>query len=124
MTKSMGPPPPRNPSEAEPSVSESADTTKLLPPPPLPPNTSESEPESESYENHQGPGLNPHQTDPSENSSQLFNPTTSDNVEKKGEYSKNNAEVPYTIPEWSGPPCHHFYLEVLKDGAIVDQFDV
>ncbi|XP_075481022.1 uncharacterized protein LOC142521744 [Primulina tabacum] len=133
MTKSMGPPPPRNPStavaEAEPSVSESTDTTELLSPPPLPPNTSESEPESESYENHQGPQINPHQTDPSENSTQLFNPAdsdsiTSDNVEKKGEHSKNDAAVPYTIPEWSETPCHHFYLEVLKDGAIVNQFDV
>ncbi|XP_073152875.1 uncharacterized protein [Henckelia pumila] len=126
MTTSMGPPPPRIPStsaaEAEPSASESTDSTKLLPPPP---STSESEPESESYENHQEPP----ETDPSENSTQLFIPTdvdnsTSDNVEKKGEHSKNNAAVPYTIPEWSGPPCHHFYLEVLKDGAIVNQFDV
>ncbi|KAB1211403.1 Kanadaptin [Morella rubra] len=32
--------------------------------------------------------------------------------------------VPYTIPPWSGAPCHQFYLEVLKDGSIVDQFDV
>lgn len=32
--------------------------------------------------------------------------------------------MPYKIPEWSGPPCHKFYLEVLKDGSIVDQYDV
>ncbi|KAJ6396293.1 hypothetical protein OIU77_021342 [Salix suchowensis] len=32
--------------------------------------------------------------------------------------------VPYTIPEWSGPPCHKFSLEILKDGSIIDQFEV
>ncbi|TKY65011.1 Kanadaptin protein [Spatholobus suberectus] len=33
-------------------------------------------------------------------------------------------EVPYKIPPWSAAPCHQFYLEVLKDGSIVDKFDV
>lgn len=37
---------------------------------------------------------------------------------------KQSSSVPYKIPEWSGPPCHKFYLEVLKDGSIVDQYDV
>lgn len=32
--------------------------------------------------------------------------------------------VPYTIPPWSQPPCHNYFLEVLKDGSIIDQFDV
>ncbi|BAT83190.1 hypothetical protein VIGAN_04030400 [Vigna angularis var. angularis] len=34
------------------------------------------------------------------------------------------AEVPYKIPPWSAAPCHQFYLEVLKDGSIIDKFDV
>ncbi|KAK2663201.1 hypothetical protein Ddye_001775 [Dipteronia dyeriana] len=34
------------------------------------------------------------------------------------------SSVPYTIPEWSGIPCHRFYFEVLKDGSIMDKFDV
>ncbi|XP_077237660.1 SMAD/FHA domain-containing protein [Tasmannia lanceolata] len=33
-------------------------------------------------------------------------------------------EVPYSIPPWSEPPSHPFSLEVLKDGTIIDQFDV
>ncbi|KAF6169101.1 hypothetical protein GIB67_038598 [Kingdonia uniflora] len=33
-------------------------------------------------------------------------------------------KVPYTIPQWSEAPCHPFYLEVLKDGAIIDQLHV
>lgn len=32
--------------------------------------------------------------------------------------------VPYKIPPWSASPCHQFYLEVLKDGSIIDKFDV
>ncbi|KAF8723741.1 hypothetical protein HU200_021713 [Digitaria exilis] len=32
--------------------------------------------------------------------------------------------APYVIPEWSAAPDHPFFLEVLKDGAIVDQLDV
>ncbi|KAI7752201.1 hypothetical protein M8C21_022176, partial [Ambrosia artemisiifolia] len=32
--------------------------------------------------------------------------------------------VPYTIPTWSEPPCHNYFLEVLKDGSIIDQLDV
>ena len=26
--------------------------------------------------------------------------------------------------KWSAAPCHRFYLEVLKDGSIIDQFQV
>ncbi|KAK0584085.1 hypothetical protein LWI29_007387 [Acer saccharum] len=37
---------------------------------------------------------------------------------------QEQSSVPYTIPEWSGIPCHRFYFEVLKDGSIMDQFDV
>ncbi|KAK1297773.1 hypothetical protein QJS10_CPB15g01098 [Acorus calamus] len=32
--------------------------------------------------------------------------------------------VPYNIPPWSEPPQHPFLLEVLKDGAIIEQFDL
>ncbi|CAN1244359.1 SLC4A1AP [Linum perenne] len=32
-------------------------------------------------------------------------------------------ELPHET-EWSGPPCHKFNLEILKDGSIIDQFDV
>ncbi|KAI3991827.1 hypothetical protein MKX01_038225 [Papaver californicum] len=35
-----------------------------------------------------------------------------------------NVAVPYTIPPWSAPPRHPFFIEVLKDGSIIDQFDV
>jgi hypothetical protein len=32
--------------------------------------------------------------------------------------------APYAIPEWSAAPGHPFFLEVLKDGTIVDKLDV
>lgn len=40
------------------------------------------------------------------------------------EKKRENLAVPYTIPEWSGAPCHRYTIEVLKEGSIVDQFDV
>jgi len=32
--------------------------------------------------------------------------------------------VPYTIPPWSEPPCHRYFLQLLKDGSVIDQFHV
>lgn len=32
--------------------------------------------------------------------------------------------VPYSIPTWSEPPGQPFFLEVLKDGVIIEQLDV
>ncbi|KAF5190618.1 SMAD/FHA domain-containing protein [Thalictrum thalictroides] len=32
--------------------------------------------------------------------------------------------IPYSIPPWSEAPCHPFSLEVLKDGSIIDEFEV
>ncbi|XP_066378158.1 uncharacterized protein [Miscanthus floridulus] len=37
---------------------------------------------------------------------------------------QQRARAPYSIPEWSTAPSHPFFLEVLKDGTIVDQLDV
>ncbi|CAN4082748.1 unnamed protein product [Withania somnifera] len=47
-----------------------------------------------------------------------------DTNEDKKQDQRSAASVPYTIPTWSGRPCHQFYLEVLKDGSIIDKFDV
>lgn len=43
---------------------------------------------------------------------------------KKASAYSNTPSVPYTTPAWSGPPRHPFFLEVLKDGAIIDQFNI
>lgn len=40
-------------------------------------------------------------------------------------HQKNqSAGAPYSIPSWSEPPSHSFFLEVLKDGSIIDRLDV
>ncbi|KAL3629489.1 hypothetical protein CASFOL_026711 [Castilleja foliolosa] len=140
MTATMGPPPPKNPAAtdeaaAEPSTSVSAKETATDPPLSENPNLSEPEPEPEpesepSENHHQEPELNSNPSDVTENHAQSSNSTdnsTNDaaaDAEKKLERRNRNAAVPYEIPPWSGPPGHHFSFEVLKDGAIVDQFDV
>ncbi|KAI3452165.1 hypothetical protein Pfo_008830 [Paulownia fortunei] len=132
MTTTMGPPPPKNTTTtAEASTSESTKATAMDPPLPGNPNPSEPEREAESSENQQqGPESNPPRSDTSENPTQLSNSTDNSNngatadVEKKQEQPNSNSAVPYTIPAWSGPPGHQFFLEILKDGAIINQFDV
>jgi len=42
---------------------------------------------------------------------------------RRSRQSQNSA-VPYTIPEWSEAPSQPFFLEVLKDGSIIDQLDM
>ncbi|KAK4417548.1 Kanadaptin [Sesamum alatum] len=128
----MGPPPPKDPTgEPSTSTSETTKATAMAPPPPRNPKSSEPGHEPDSSENIQNePELNPPHTDTSENSNRLPDSTnsstngTSADAEKKQEQRSNNAAVPYTIPPWSAAPGHQFVLEVLKDGAIVDQFDV
>ncbi|KAK6129112.1 hypothetical protein DH2020_037148 [Rehmannia glutinosa] len=139
MTTGMGSPPPKDSTttapapapDAEPSTSESTEATSIDPPPPRDPSPCEPEREPESSGNHQQePELNPPPSDTSENPTQLSNSTDKSNngapadVEKKQELRNSNAAVPYTIPAWSGAPGHRFFLEVIKDGAIVNQFDV
>lgn len=98
MKSPMGPPPAKIP---EPSV----------------PNTLETQ--NNTHEQSQS-NLNPIQVteavkESAENS--INEPTQRDKPQK-------SFEVPYTIPPWSCRPRHHFSLEVLKDGLIIDQFDV
>lgn len=121
---SMGPPPPKTAGAASPT-SESTSGSAMGPPPPRNPNP---EPDclSEPPENHHKESeLNlPDAADISTNSTDKSDNAASADVEKKLEQRSNNTAVPYTVPAWSGPPVHNFSLEVLKDGAIISQFDV
>ncbi|WRX11955.1 hypothetical protein QQP08_004442 [Theobroma cacao] len=38
--------------------------------------------------------------------------------------SSKHSSVPYAIPQWSEPPSHHFFLEVLEEGCVIDQLKV
>ncbi|KAG2307503.1 hypothetical protein Bca4012_083476 [Brassica carinata] len=109
----MNPPPPRNPTgdhESEPNTKSASqreassaptEVSSMKPPPPRNPNLD----------------ANPVLSEDSKEAAD------SKNQPRARSAAKQNP-VPYTIPEWSGPPCHRFQLEVLKEGAIVDHLDV
>ncbi|XP_059644876.1 uncharacterized protein LOC132286542 [Cornus florida] len=135
MTTGMGPPPPRNPNSStmsneipsaevqtktldEPSTSEPA-KTPMGPPPPQNPNTPKPDPLESLHDAHQ----DQHPICPENGSEPIVDSTDKHSVENEKEQLPN-AAVPYTIPPWSEPPCHHYFLEVLKDGSIIDQFNV
>ncbi|XP_019195353.1 PREDICTED: kanadaptin [Ipomoea nil] len=132
MTSAMGPPPPRNstPAEEPSAVSKDlvSDSTKAQMPPPSEnprlsiPESSQSNLEESELRNTDAP-----QNDPSDGNSVASSSSASESngseAEKKQE-RRSKAEVPYTIPTWSEPPCHKYYIEILKDGSIIDQFDV
>lgn len=124
MTSSMGPPPSRNTAGAvePPAVSEGSASDSTL---------SERCPSSEN--------LNPNiekselrNTDTSQNdsgdespvSSSSSKPHENDGDADKKQEPRSKPEVPYTIPSWSEPPCHSYFLEVLKEGSIIGQLDV
>lgn len=133
----MGPPPPRNPtpttnSDQPPSKEKPTKTvddvkkTPMGPPPsiqPIPPNI---EPE-ESVQPTEPPLPEDDAASAPANSATGEEDNLPETKKKEQKPSSNvggGVAVPYTIPPWSEPPCHNFFLEVLKDGSIIDQFDV
>jgi pSer/pThr/pTyr-binding forkhead associated (FHA) protein len=86
------------------------------PPPPINPNP----PSSDSSETLTDTPQESQQALPPDNSTE---DTIVESAAKK-QAQHPIASVPYTIPQWSQAPCHQFSLEVLKDGSIIDQFDV
>ncbi|KAI3677430.1 hypothetical protein L2E82_51717 [Cichorium intybus] len=137
MTTDMGPPPPRNPtptttSDQPPSKEILTNTvpdvkkTLMGPPPPIPSIPSNTEPEKAVQ-----PKEPPLPEDTAAAAAVDSTTVEEDNLpetKKKEQKPSSNVgggvAVPYTIPPWSEPPCHNFFLEVLKDGSIIDQFDV
>lgn len=115
MTTAMGPPPTpsTNPaSDALPADETSSPVIKAQMGPPPPKNPS---PPPQSQNSDQP------ESDSSEEAAENNAKETSS---KQHQSQGGGFAVPYTIPPWSGAPCHQFQLEVLKDGAIVDQFNV
>ncbi|KAF7824972.1 kanadaptin [Senna tora] len=102
MTNAMGPPPPKNPNlPSNPEPDSTPSNTDVA----------EGQPQSETP------------AQPAENNPESSSP---DDVSAKPSTPKQpqSAGVPYKIPAWSGAPCHQFYLEVIKNGSIIDQFNV
>ncbi|XP_054814552.1 uncharacterized protein LOC129315063 [Prosopis cineraria] len=143
MTNAMGPPPLKNPNLAANTETKSAD--KLAPPPPPPPSPSLGVASVDSLKSAMGPPPPkiPHGSKPDSVQANLIaadglpqsetlpepveeNPeSSSDYVSAKSSPKQSQSVVaPYKIPAWGGAPCHEFYLEVLKDGCIIDKLHV
>ncbi|ESQ47146.1 hypothetical protein EUTSA_v10027659mg [Eutrema salsugineum] len=123
MTASaMDPPPPRNPTRVSDPVPDATsildsdessaptEVSSMNPPPPRNPNL----PDLESKE-----VVKPELIEEAKDDSVAID---AKNPPRARAVKQN--PVPYTIPEWSGPPCHKFQLEVLKEGAIVEKLEV
>ncbi|CAH8391516.1 unnamed protein product [Eruca vesicaria subsp. sativa] len=109
----MNPPPPRNPTRVPESESPApTEVSSMKPPPPRNPNPPD-------LDTTEVANPNPELTEDSKEDS-----AASESRNPPRARSAKQSPVPYTIPEWSGPPCHRFQLEVLKEGAIVDHLDV
>ncbi|KAJ1406483.1 SMAD/FHA domain superfamily [Sesbania bispinosa] len=79
--------------------------------PPPPPNPQPSNSQSTNDSSQPQPPPPPPDSTNTDNSSQTPKPS-------------QGVAVPYKIPPWSAAPCHEFYLEVLKDGSIIDKLNV
>lgn len=113
MKVAMGPPPPKTPS---PETSNTATfKVPMGPPPPPPP------PKLTQEEETQTPVVVHEEEAPREQEQSKPKPTPiPDSITKESP----GLTIPYTIPPWSEPPCHPFFLEVLKEGSIIDQLNV
>ncbi|KAI3884259.1 hypothetical protein MKX03_017099 [Papaver bracteatum] len=148
----MGPPPPKNPNPSissladtgtqDPNSSSSSSSVTMKipmgPPPPKNPNPSKIDAEIDGgiQENTTSTATTTSTVNTTiidERQSDKGKNEVTESKEKTLEISKPkptksgepvNVAVPYTIPPWSAPPRHPFFFEVLKDGSIIDQFDV
>ncbi|KAL5095729.1 hypothetical protein RYX36_000056 [Vicia faba] len=134
MTNSMGPPPPKNPnpqpqtltpsppppnSGSHSSSSTAVDSSQPEPPPPSDSSLPEPPPPSDSSQPEPPPP-----SDSTANSSLSEPPPLFHSTDTQTPKPSQGIAVPYKIPAWSSAPCHEFYLEVLKDGSIIDKFNV
>ncbi|MCL7023461.1 hypothetical protein MKW94_018686 [Papaver nudicaule] len=149
MKEAMGPPPPKNPNPSiadtgtqNPNSSSSSNSATMKvpmgPPPPKNPNPPKIDTEIDGgvQENTAtctaaitSTGDTTTTTDecqPDEGKNEVTESKEEISIPKPKPISSEpvNVAVPYTIPPWSSPPCHPFSVEVLKDGSIIDQFDV
>lgn len=136
MTTAMGPPPPRNTSSSSPMDSDAgtlegdstfpstATKAAMGPPPPKNPTPPDSHPPALTTTQENESPVDSTNSEASEHIEKVSGGPASDKDVELASKQPQSVAVPYTIPSWSGAPSHRFYLEVLKDGCIIDQFDV
>ncbi|KAL0922032.1 hypothetical protein M5K25_005991 [Dendrobium thyrsiflorum] len=112
MKVSMGPPPPKNP--IPPPNSDAADTAV---------EDAAGENEDSVDDASRLPSDTPQETENKSPKKFTPSPSPSPNASSTSSGSQQ-VTIPYTIPPWSEPPLHPFFLEVLKDGTIIEQLDV
>ncbi|XP_060191947.1 uncharacterized protein LOC132621628 [Lycium barbarum] len=128
----MDPPPPRNPNTATAEAQEPQPSTSNSMKPPPPKFLSEPDPDSPQIDQDKSQsdsvisqsGAEPTERGNVQDDSSSSSISQSKDTNGEDQQRTGAAAVPYTIPTWSGRPCHEFYLEVLKDGSIIDKFDV
>lgn len=103
----------------ESSASSTMQITHMGPPPPKNPIFLESAPAEIQIDDVQQQELLS-----SSNVAEPVETTTTEPSPKPTQEQSQSVAVPYTIPPWSEPPCHPFSLEVLKDGSIIDHFEI
>ncbi|XP_047310704.1 kanadaptin [Impatiens glandulifera] len=99
MKVSMRPPPPKNPKQSQDNSSLPLSTDTL-----------------EAQQNHL-----PNETEVTKDP---IRPAADQSSAPIKHQQRQNITVPYEIPPWSEPPCHRYFLEVLKEGSIIDQLHV
>ncbi|KAJ7974248.1 kanadaptin [Quillaja saponaria] len=140
MTNAMGPPPSKNPnhpteseiksldeplSSSEAAAMTTIETAMPPPPPPPPPRCPDPDPPKSNMDVAEGqPKNNSTSSIVAEAVEKTQDSSTTDKTGKPASKQSQSLVVPYKIPPWSGPPCHKFSLEVLKDGSVIDQLDV
>lgn len=122
----MGPPPPKNPPSNPENGIKPIDQPSSSSSEPTPPPTSQSSstpmpPQSSNSHSSQSTVHSPPPPDSTTDNAEA--PTLNDSSQTPKQHSHGVA-VPYKIPPWSGPPCHEFCLEVLKEGSIVDKLNL
>ncbi|KAG2715385.1 hypothetical protein I3760_03G073600 [Carya illinoinensis] len=120
MTMAMDPPsPPKTLDETQTSSSSSEPMKATMTPPPP-------KPQTDNIVTHSQPQPEPDTAEePVENLPETEHDSSKTTSEPSPLHqSAKAAPPPYIIPPWSGAPCHQFYLEILKDGSIIDQFHV
>uniref|UniRef100_A0A0D9WP82 FHA domain-containing protein n=1 Tax=Leersia perrieri TaxID=77586 RepID=A0A0D9WP82_9ORYZ len=148
-SSSMPPPPPRNPNPSPSSMPPPPKPSPPMPPPPAskPESTNPTSPPQPEAAAASMPPPPPRQPEAegadaaADGSASGSDSSAAAAEDEAGNSGRDSGDVemadaappaqrqprpraPYAIPEWSAVPGHPFFLEVLKDGTIVDKLDV
>lgn len=126
MKVPMGPPPPKNPILMGPPPAKNPNPTgpppsKIPNPSPEPAAGGQTVEEDAQVVDQNGASAD----ETTQNPNPKPNPSPDPEPSSTSSGNKDpGIAIPYTIPPWSQPSGQPFFLEVLKDGVIIEQLDV